>query len=509
MLIPINICFSREDIPEPIVLQQGDYGSRYVKAALYETPGVPCDLSEAVVTVIFRKNSVNTPEYDVVSVEDNVVTFLFPSGIAAEKGQGVFQLRVYANQSLIHSAVLPFSVRHSLEAAEGEIDPEPAFSALIDEAMRAIDAAYESAESVPYIGENDNWMTWDSEAKEYVDSGRSSKGLPGDPGEDGDDGVSPLVEIIDIPNGHRVIIVDADGRKQFDVLNGKDGSGAGGGGGYYVPTVDNSGNLSWEGTVVGMPTVPPVNIKGAPGEDGEDGEDGISPTVSVSKTGKTTTVTFVDRNGTKNATLLDGENGNDGVGISGMKQTTTSTEDGGENVFTVTTTNNQSSVLRVRNGNKGSTGRGIASIEQTVTSQESGGTNVITVTLDDETEKTFSVKNGTMVPYEMDLLWTNASPTSEMSSNTISLDLSGYAGVTIELYSASNSIPSHSLTSPMIRKNCGWAAVIFAGGVSYRRLFHVTESGVNVAAGTTGTTTADKTQNVPYKIYGVKGVTVN
>jgi hypothetical protein len=110
---------------------------------------------------------------------------------------------------------------------------------------------------------------------------------------------------------------------------------------------------------------------------------------------------------------------------------------------------------------------------------------------------------------EMDLLWTNASPTSEMGSSTISLDLSGYAGVTIELYSASSSIPSHSLASPMIRKNCGWFAVAFASGNSFRRNFYVTENSVNVATGTTGNATADKTQNIPYKIYGVKGVTVS
>lgn len=110
---------------------------------------------------------------------------------------------------------------------------------------------------------------------------------------------------------------------------------------------------------------------------------------------------------------------------------------------------------------------------------------------------------------EMDLLWTNASPTSEMGSSTIELDLSAYAGVTIELYSASSSVTSHSLTSPLIRKSCGWFAIAFASGSSYRRIFYVTESSVNVAAGTTGTTTADKTQNIPYKIYGVKGVTIN
>ena len=52
------------------------------------------------------------------------------------------------------------------------------------------------------------------------------------------------------------------------------------------------------------------------GEDGEDGKDGISPTVSVSKSGKTTTLTITDASGTKTATILDGNDGS-GSGTGG------------------------------------------------------------------------------------------------------------------------------------------------------------------------------------------------
>lgn len=54
----------------------------------------------------------------------------------------------------------------------------------------------------------------------------------------------------------------------------------------------------------------------------------------------------------------DGSNGSDGVGILSIEQTTTSTEDGGENVVTVTLTNGQESTFTVRNGSQGNPGTG-------------------------------------------------------------------------------------------------------------------------------------------------------
>lgn len=49
--------------------------------------------------------------------------------------------------------------------------------------------------------------------------------------------------------------------------------------------------------------------------------------------------------------------GKDGVGIQSVEQTTTSTEDGGTNIVTVTKTDGTSSTFQVKNGSKGSTGQ--------------------------------------------------------------------------------------------------------------------------------------------------------
>lgn len=48
---------------------------------------------------------------------------------------------------------------------------------------------------------------------------------------------------------------------------------------------------------------------GATGAQGPAGADGVSPTVSTSKSGKVTTITFVDTTGTKTATINDGADG--------------------------------------------------------------------------------------------------------------------------------------------------------------------------------------------------------
>lgn len=59
--------------------------------------------------------------------------------------------------------------------------------------------------------------------------------------------------------------------------------------------------------------------KGDTGADGVDGVDGYSPTVSISKVGKVTTVTITDKDGTHTATINDGA---DGTGSGDMAKAT-------------------------------------------------------------------------------------------------------------------------------------------------------------------------------------------
>lgn len=136
----------------------------------------------------------------------------------------------------------------------------------------------------------------------------------------------------------------------------------------------------------------------------------------------------------------DGQQGTDGVGISSIVQTTTSHEDDGVNVVTVTLTDGNTSTFNVENGSKGSTGAqgpagqngqdgqdGVGindiTVEQSVFD---GQPNVVTVHLSDDTTKTFNVYNGhTGATGTAGTLNTNntsaATPTSESMSGNISL----------------------------------------------------------------------------------------
>ncbi len=63
--------------------------------------------------------------------------------------------------------------------------------------------------------------------------------------------------------------------------------------------------------------VPVKTIKGEKGDTGDQGVSGVSPVVSVSKSGKVTTILITDAQGTKIATINDGVDGADGAGSDG------------------------------------------------------------------------------------------------------------------------------------------------------------------------------------------------
>lgn len=90
--------------------------------------------------------------------------------------------------------------------------------------------------------------------------------------------------------------------------------------------------------------------------DGTNGKDGVSATHSWNGT----TLTVTSASGTSSANLKgdkgDSIKGADGVSISSVKQTTTSSADGGSNVVTVTLSNGTTSTFTVKNGSKGSDG---------------------------------------------------------------------------------------------------------------------------------------------------------
>lgn len=111
-------------------------------------------------------------------------------------------------------------------------------------------------------------------------------------------------------------------------------SGGGGGASVTDAAINEDGHLiitlSTGETIDAGYAVGPAGAPGAAGKDGQDGAPG--------KDGAA------------------GAPGKDGVGIQSVDQTTTSTDDGGTNIITVTKSDGSSSTFQVRNGSKGSPG---------------------------------------------------------------------------------------------------------------------------------------------------------
>ena len=143
----------------------------------------------------------------------------------------------------------------------------------------------------PYVGENGNWFEWSAKTASYTDTGVSAQGPAGATGPAGETG----------PQGP------------------KGDTGATGPQGPKGETgaTGPQGEIGPQG---------PQGPQGATGPTGPKGDNGVSPAVSVSKTGKVTTITIVDAAGTHTATINDGA---DGSGAGDMVRATYDADENG------------------------------------------------------------------------------------------------------------------------------------------------------------------------------------
>ena len=159
-----------------------------------------------------------------------------------------------------------------------------------------------------------------------VNSPEWAKGDTGEKGDKGDPGFSPTIDVKeDTDDTYILTITDVDGSYDTPNLKGSGGSGGSGtdgeDGGYYEPSVDSNGNLSWTASKEDMPAVDTVNIKGPAGQDGtngqngqdgKDGVDGYSPVATVTQTETGATISITDKTGTTTAVITNGQNGTNG-----------------------------------------------------------------------------------------------------------------------------------------------------------------------------------------------------
>lgn len=130
---------------------------------------------------------------------------------------------------------------------------------------------------------------------------------------------------------------------------------------------------------------------GAPGEPGRDGTDGFSPVASVSKSGKTATITITDKYGTTTTTVKDGADGGQGVpGYSPLASVSKS----GSTATIIITDQNGTTTASVSDGQDGTNGtNGTDGFSPIATVSKVGDTATISVT-DANGTTTASVKDG-------------------------------------------------------------------------------------------------------------------
>ena len=184
-------------------------------------------------------------------------------------------------------------------------------------------------------------------------------------------------------------------------------------GGYYVPSVDSSGVLSWTPSQDNYPAVPSMSIRGPQGPKGNTGNQGIQGepggyyTPSVDSSGVLSwtpsqnglpSVSSVNIRGPKGDTGSTGPAGS----AASIRVASTVTISAGSSalVTNIGTYSNASLVFRIPKGDKGEKGDTGATVTSIVESSgvADGGVNKVSMVFDNGRIHSFTVKNGTRGP---------------------------------------------------------------------------------------------------------------
>ena len=166
--------------------------------------------------------------------------------------------------------------------------------------------------------------------------------LDGTNGTDGVDGYSPSVSVKEITGGKQLIIIDHNGSKTVNILDGKNGTDGVDGYSPRIVVRDVTGGKELDITdSSGTQTVRILN--GVNGTNGVDGENGYSPNVVISTIAGGHRLVVTDASGSQTFDVMDGTDGQDGApgtnGSDGVSPVVTVTNISGGHRVTITDKN--------------------------------------------------------------------------------------------------------------------------------------------------------------------------
>ena len=166
--------------------------------------------------------------------------------------------------------------------------------------------------------------------------------LDGKNGTNGVDGYSPSVSVNEITGGKQLIIIDRNGRKTVDILDGTNGTDGVDGYSPRIVVRDVTGGKELDITdSSGTQTVRILN--GINGTNGVDGENGYSPKVVISTIAGGHRLVVTDASGSQTFDVMDGTDGQDGApgtnGADGVSPVVTVTNISGGHRVTITDKN--------------------------------------------------------------------------------------------------------------------------------------------------------------------------
>lgn len=245
------------------------------------------DLSEFSIRVSFANANNEMDFFDAtdITVEDSTVSFSWLMGASAFKYKGTIQFAVNffkadssgTIQQAYNTTIATGQCLSGLNVNTADL-PDTDYSELILHIQQQIQqTGQEQKQAVEEAGAQQLsqikaanahppqpntatgvWQTWDATTGQYVDTAAPYRGQGVPDPTHADAGKVPVVNAEGTGYALEEISTGGGGEPGQPGADGEDG-------GYYTPSVDTAGNLSWTPSKVGMPSVPEANIRGPEG----------------------------------------------------------------------------------------------------------------------------------------------------------------------------------------------------------------------------------------------------